>query len=174
MSFLLGELAERWRAIPSAPEFLVSDKGSVRRASTGRPISPHERSGYLRVTLLSANGRLIHRHVAALVLEAFVGPRPSARHHAAHAPDRDRRNNRLENLLWKLPEENEADKREHGTESKGGAMRPLGARVVARIRARAMSGESYTAIADDYGIHRHTVSRVVRGLRHGSDTEARP
>jgi hypothetical protein len=174
MSFLLGELSERWRAIPSAPEFLVSDKGSVRRVSTGRPIAPYERSDYIRVNLLSESGRLLHRHVAALVLEAFVGPRPSARHHAAHAPDRARTNNRLENLSWKLPEENEADKREHGTEPKGGATRPLGARVVARIRARAMSGESYTQIADDYGIHRHTVSRVVRGLRHAGGGEVSP
>jgi hypothetical protein len=101
--------------------------------------------------------------VHVLVLETFVGPRPSPRHHGAHFPDNDKANNRLENLAWKLPKENEADKKQCGTAPKGGATRK--AQNVERIRQRAAQGESYTKIARDEGLHRHSVSRIVRGLR---------
>lgn len=43
-----------------------------------------------------------------LVLEAFVGPRPSPTHQAAHR-DGNKLNNRLDNLYWATPKENGAD-----------------------------------------------------------------
>lgn len=49
---------------------------------------------------------LVHR----LVLETFVGPCPIGME-CAHYPDKDPRNNRLDNLRWASHSENERDKR---------------------------------------------------------------
>lgn len=65
--------------------------------------------GYLVVHI---GGRL--RKVSHLVLEAFVGPRPK-RMEACHFPDRNRKNNRLDNLRWGSKSENMQDAIKHGT-----------------------------------------------------------
>lgn len=147
------------------PAYRVTDGGRVFRVRDKKTIRPQTRGGYLRVRLLGPCGRWHWVPVHKVVLETFVGPRPSSRHHGAHKNGR-RACNRLDNLAWKLPEENEADKRAHGTAPRGqkGVKRPSG-HVVRRIRARAAAGESFTRIARRYGLHRHSISRIVRGLR---------
>ena len=158
-----GDSGDRWWPVVGFPGYWVSCAGQVRHHA--RTLKPSIRNGYRRVWLVDTEGRRVRRAVHLLVLEAFVGPRPSSRHHGAHTPDNDKSNNRLENLAWKLPEDNEADKRACGTAPKGGRnWRPSRERV-ARVRARAAQGESYTQIARDEGLHRHSVSRIVRGLR---------
>ena len=126
---------------------------------------PQWRGSYLRVRLRRPDGRYAWRPVHALVLEAFVGPRPSARHHGAHFPDRDSANNRASNLRWALPEENEADKRAHGTHPRGGRRLATDDATVAAIRASARAGESFTAIGLRHGLHRTSVARIVAGKR---------
>lgn len=155
-----------WKPIPGFARYEASDSGRVRNMS-GRELTPckHRCGGYLDLMLVDDAGRRRKKKVHNLVLETFVGPRPSPRHQGAHAPDRNPENNRLENLSWKLPEENAIDKIAHGTAPKGGRVwRPSTDRVK-RIRARVAAGESCTAIARDEGVHRHTVSRYARGLR---------
>ena len=155
-----GTRSAEWRPVVGFAGYWVSDRGGVRRGA--RDLKPTARRGYLRVWL-SRDGLRVMRSVHVLVLETFVGPRPSQRHHAAHSNENDRTRNTLDNLEWKLPEENEADKKRHGTVRGGGKKEP--AADVERIRARAAAGESYTRIAADEGLHRHSVSRIVRGLR---------
>ncbi|MBY0458311.1 MAG: HNH endonuclease [Gemmataceae bacterium] len=53
-----------------------------------------------------------------MVLEAFVGLCPLGCV-ARHFPDRDRANNRLENLQWGTQSQNQADRIFHGTEKRG-------------------------------------------------------
>ena len=73
--------------------------------------------GYLK-TVLSKGGRKFNRMIHRLVLEAFVGPRPSGQQ-ARHYPDRTRTNNRLSNLSWGTPLANQADRVAHKTDLKG-------------------------------------------------------
>lgn len=154
-----------WRHIPGFSRYEVSDDGRVRCGSRMLSLNHRDAGGYVDLMLLDDAGVRRKRKLHNLVLEAFVGPRPSPRHHGAHAPDNTRTNNRLSNLTWKLPEENEADKRACGTAPRGGRVwRPNKARVE-RIRLRVASGESYSAVARDEGLHRHSVSRIARGLR---------
>lgn len=94
--------------------------------------------------------------VHLLVLEGFVGPRPSSRHHGAHAPSNDKRNNRLSNLRWATPEENERDKKQHGTARRGSARKLLPLEVAAIVT----SPLSATRAARMHGLHRSTVSRL--------------
>jgi hypothetical protein len=155
-----------WRPIAGFPGYRVSRGGHVRRGRLA--LLPQWRGGYLRVRLVSPDGRRVWRPVHALVLEAFVAPRPSTRHHGAHFPDRDRGNNRAGNLRWALPEENEADKRVHGTHPRGGPRKATGDSVVAAIRESAQAGESFTAIGRRLGLHRTSVARIVAGTRRRS------
>lgn len=152
-----------WRPVPGFPGYEISDAGNVRDGAGRLLRAVRNEGGYYRVLLLG--DRPVYRRVHVLVLEAFVGPRPSPRHHAAHGPDRRKSNNRLTNLRWATPEENEADKKPHGTALGGGRhWRPNRERV-SRVRERAARGESYSAIALSEGLHRYSVSRIVRGLR---------
>ena len=81
----------------------------------GRLMTPGTGSqhGHLGVHL-SRNGEKACKFVHRLVLEAFVGPCPAGMV-CRHFPDRNPANNRLENLQWGTPLENEADKLVHGT-----------------------------------------------------------
>ena len=67
------------------------------------------KKGYLTVRV-GGRMRLVHH----LVLEAFVGPRPEGAE-ARHFPDRDKTNNRAENLLWGTAQDNSDDRKIHGT-----------------------------------------------------------
>lgn len=149
----------RWRLIAGFPGYEVSQGGHVR---AGRVVLlPQWRGEYLRVRLRALDGRRVWKPVHAIVLEAFVGPRPSTRHHGAHFPDSNRTNNRAQNLRWALPAENEADKRVHGTHPKGGTRVATSEAAVVEIRRAAQKGESFTAIGRRYGLHRTSVARIV-------------
>jgi hypothetical protein len=146
---------EQWRPTRLDPRYEVSSEGRVRR--DGRVLKPSlSDSGYARVR--TPRVLLVHK----AVLEAFVGPAPSRRHHAAH-DDGDKSNNRLGNLAWKLKEENEADKRRHGT----APSRFSGHHRTDHVeRVLALAGTmSFTRIAREVGLHRSSVSRIVRGIR---------
>jgi hypothetical protein len=139
----------------------VSESGAVRGARGTLAQTPND-GGYLRVRLF-VDGRRRNVLVHKAVLLAFVGPAPSARHHGAHC-DGVLTNNRLENLAWKTPEDNEADKRAAGTAPVGfsGHRRT----DVGEVRRLLAQGLSYTRVGRHLGLHRSSVSRVARGLRH--------
>ena len=153
-----------WRAVPQFPNYVVNEQGSVMDARTGRPAPRASRSdsGYLRVKL---DGRLVRVHRA--VLFAFRGPPPSSRHHGAHE-NGNKDDNRLRNLTWKLPVENEADKKKHGTAPRGGHQHAPSPQVVGRVLAAVSSGESFSRVARRFGLHRSSVSRYARGLRRAA------
>jgi hypothetical protein len=109
---------ERWAPIPERDGYDASDWGQIRswRVQGGRRSEPRIRKpqpigkGYLEVIFGRALGR---EYVHRLVLFTFVGPCPpgmESRH-----KDGNRRNNRLDNLEWASPLDNQADKIAHGT-----------------------------------------------------------
>lgn len=165
---------EQWRVIPEFPDYSVSDIGRVKRtrdaktAKAGRMMKPGLLpTGYATV-VLRQNGRSITRYVHALVLSAFVGPRPSHVHQVAHANGL-RGDNRLENLRWALPTENAADKKAHGTDQIGMKhhMRKITDMDVLEIRKLRAAGVYCKDIAAKYGLHAAYVSLVANGKRWG-------
>lgn len=93
----------------------VSDVGRIRK-SNGEILAfsvDRTSTGYVYAHLLK-DGVRRKKQVHILVLESFVGPRPSIEHEAAHN-DGIRSNPRLSNLRWATPIENMADKHLHGT-----------------------------------------------------------
>jgi len=112
----------KWASIPGFEHYEVSELGSViRREHTvpdsryGTRLLPEKTlkliknpDGYTRVKI---KGKLVFVHV--LVLESFVGSRPSGMQccHNNGIPD----DNRLMNLRWDTPRNNVNDRRFHGT-----------------------------------------------------------
>lgn len=123
---------EKWRAIVGYEGFYeISDLGNVRSIDRtvacgsqilclkGKLLSRaiNKQNGYYIVTLYRlGKGKSFSVH--ALVLEAFVGSRPSAAHDACHN-DGNRLNSALSNLRWGTKKENRDDSRRHGTLSIG-------------------------------------------------------
>lgn len=94
--------------------YTVTDRGEVRSVRGGVRAAYPTREGHLRVSL-HRSGRRKMVYVHALVLEAFVGPRPEGLEgrHRNGVPD----DNRAENLEWGTRAENVLDSVRHGTHS---------------------------------------------------------
>jgi hypothetical protein len=142
----------------------VSDGGEVFSWLSGRrhKLSPRRHTkGYMTIALrCSAGGKRTH-YVHHLVLEAFVGPRPAGavvRHLNGLEWD-----NRLVNLAYGTPEENQADRSLHGTDAKGEnhANAKLDEPDVLRIRDLYAAGRSQSILAAEFRITPGHVSEIV-------------
>lgn len=114
-------MRERWAAISGFPGYAVSDLGRVRslERKAGNRVIPDlvlrqeiGRAGYPRVNI-RRDGRGVNRDVHVLVLEAFVGPRPTGME-GCHE-DGIRSNCAASNLRWDTPSANRLDAVRHGT-----------------------------------------------------------
>ena len=107
-------MKERWCPIAGFENlYEVSDRGRIRsHQKIGRPAHGGilsqwaDAKGYKRVRL-SDGKRSLNIYVHRLVLQAFVGPRPSEIHETNHKNGR-KADNRIENLEWVTPVENNA------------------------------------------------------------------
>lgn len=114
-------MSERWLPVPGYEGlYEVSDQGRVRsidcldrlgRRRKGR-VRVLTRDGYYLKVSLSRDGKLKSFWVHALVLTAFVGPRPEGME-CCHGPGGPL-DNRLENLRWDTPSANSYDTVSHG------------------------------------------------------------
>ena len=146
-----------WAPIRSSGNiYEVHLSGFIRHVETKRTRKPY---GGRTVNLGRAGGTKL---VSRLVCEAFNGPAPEDKPHAAHA-DGDPLNNGAYNLYWATPTENEADKRIHGTwfSRYGGAK--LTEEEVSEIKQRLRSGESQTVIAQDYAVTASNICAISNG-----------
>lgn len=109
---------EAWRAVPGYEgRYEVSDRGRVRSLPHIDAQGGHRRLRVLKPSRMDAwghvgvklrrNGVVKSRYAHHLVLEAFVGPRPTGMHacHWNDVPD----DNRLSNLRWDTPTANRLD-----------------------------------------------------------------
>ncbi len=166
-------MLEDWHMHPTFSDYQVSTYGRV------RPFYSHinqpardVRRGYMRVRLRGKCGLWHWRPIHVLVLETFVHFRPTPRHHGAHGPDRDKSNNRLDNLRWATPEENERDKRAHGTHANGRRGDPTPPEDVRVMKLLAEFGMPLTQIGKSFGVHRTSVARIVGGTRRALTFES--
>lgn len=120
-------------------------------------------SGYRSVLLCDVSRGKKHALVHALVLGAFVGPRPEG-WHGAHGNGVGS-DNRLANLRWASAAENNADKRAHGSHRAGerigsAKLRDAQVREIVRLRA---AGERVVDLATRFGVCRNTISSITGG-----------
>jgi hypothetical protein len=107
-------MTEEWRTVAIAPDYEVSNLGRVRSHKGGRLriLRPCVNSlGYHNQTLYEG-GQPVFTYAHALVMAAFVGPRPEGMD-TRHL-DGNPANNRLTNLAYGTRAENMRDKRRHG------------------------------------------------------------
>ncbi len=88
---------EMWKEIKSLPGYSVSNKGRIRKDSTGQIMVTSKNLGYERIT--------ISKHVHRLVAEAFLPKDETGKTWVDHI-DGNRSNNNVENLRWVTPSEN--------------------------------------------------------------------
>jgi hypothetical protein len=96
-----------------------------------------------------------------LVLETFVGPCPEGMQ-CAHL-NGDPSDNRLVNLAWVTPTENQWHRVVHGTALRGeqNGFAKLTEADVKEIRARWARGDRVTVMAKEYGVERTAIDDVV-------------
>ena len=87
-------VSEDFKQIQDFPNYMIFKDGIVMNCETGHILSPKIDHGYFRVSLCHNHLKLVHR----LLAQAFI-PNPE-NHPVVDHIDRDKSNNRLENLRW--------------------------------------------------------------------------
>jgi hypothetical protein len=158
---------EQWLGLVAHPGYDVSSRGRLRsyRAAWRNPRLAGEprmvsaklikRTGYLMYSF-SNNGRYTPRVVHAVVLEAFVGPRPDGME-CRHLDD-NRTNNSVENLCWGTRQENVNDRIRHGNYA-----RKLTKEDIPVIRERLASGMKQKDVAKIHGVSQAQISEIATG-----------
>jgi len=106
-------MKEEWKPIPGYEGYYeVSNHGRVRGLKRGRVLKSRVNHGGYHLVQLHKEGKKKHKRIHRLMLEAFVGPCPEGME-CLHI-DGDPANNRLDNLRWASPSDNNLDTVKHG------------------------------------------------------------
>lgn len=87
-----------WRYVPDNDNYLISNKGEVMNASTGKMLKPKLNGRSLQVTL-HKDGQTFTEGVHNLVARTYLEDVPNYAIRVKHRND-DRTDNRPENLYW--------------------------------------------------------------------------
>jgi hypothetical protein len=158
---------ENWKPLPGFEDYEVSDLGGVRRVTAGkgtrpmRKINPTvDRGGRLVFNARSKNQtRQFKVHKAVML--AFVGECPIGLE-VAHLDD-NQENNKLLNLKYATPKENNGHKVVHGTQKRGEEIysAKLTEKQVLEIRSK-YPGTSYAKLGKEYGVFFTTISAIIK------------
>lgn len=153
-----------WKAVVGFEGlYEVSDLGQVRSVKTRR-LKAYTKHIYDSRPFMNLwrDGKQKIMRPHALVLTAFVGPRPDGME-CCHN-DGNSWNNRLENLRWDTPRNNQLDRIKHGTSNRG--ERCAAAKLTeAQVRAIRADTRLQREIAAEYGVKENTISRIKSGKR---------
>jgi len=135
----------------------------------GRAVKPAQMSnGYLRVTL-SANSVTHQWWLHRLVAEAFFGACPAGMN--VNHKDGNKSNNSISNLEYVTPKQNTQHAISHGlingaTQSRRGAVNGsaiLDDEKVRAVRERRIGGETYSALAKEFGVTKSAIYNICKG-----------
>ena len=179
---------EDWKVIPGFTKYKVSNWGEVktkiRRGNHSKKTSANyrllsvarDKSGRGSVGIYSdSTQRSTTKRVSHLVLSAFVGPRPEGMH-VAHL-NGDASDDRLCNLEYCTPKENNAHKKLHGTNGEGekNANCKYPSWKIQEIKFLASKHIPFGKIADLFDMDQKyisdVVSRKVRATENRTDVE---
>ncbi len=142
--------------IPGFPGYKIDTVGRIWGRKKSHMKCSISGSGYPHITLRH-NGKPACRFVHRLMAAAFIGPCPRGKQ-CAHL-DNDKTNFNLNNLVYKTPKENNADKIRHGTHQNGSKIRTskLTRQSVVYIRKSDLSTKE---LAKKFGVHTTTINYV--------------
>lgn len=157
--------AEWWLPVDGYPGYEVSDLGRVRRVGRCVLSSDGYRLGYPSVQLC-VNGKRTTLFVHRLVAAAFIGPCPSGLE--VNHLDRDKTNNRSENLEYVTRSENERHAYRMGFraargEDNGAAKLTIDEARRIRELARCPDRASYSVIGRAFGVTGDNVRAIASG-----------
>lgn len=142
---------ENWKPVVGAEDrYEVSDFGRVRNCVTGKLLKPRAQR-YPHVALF---GKEYSVHL--LVLAAFIGPCPAGMY-GLHGDD-DTFNNRLSNLRYDTPKENQEQRHASGKRTRGPIMVDGDTSRVCDLHR---AGFSNTKIASYLGLNRGLIPRIL-------------
>ena len=155
--------------VRSEPRTIIRRDGVVTELNGKLLADRVSTKGYI-VAALTRKGRAAYRPVHQLVVEAFIGPIPDGLQ--VNHKSGIKRDNRLENLETVTPRENVAHAYRLGLARRGrvygedsGTAKLTGEQVL-EIRSRyAAGGVRQIDLADEFGIGRATIGKIVRGER---------
>jgi len=180
----LGTLTkEVWKPVPGwEGVYEVSNHGRIKSLPRHRVLAARILSqcrtpkGYVQVNLRCA-GRVRHREVHRLVLEAFVGPCPEGMQ-CCHN-DGDPSNNRLENLRWDTPQANSRDQYRHNPARGALCSQPGESNPIAKLSAKqvrcireeyARGGITQRELGERFGVTHGAISLIIRGKNWAKET----
>lgn len=142
----------------------MSTFGNVRRiGKDNNLVQCRSGKSYLAVSL-SQEGSTTNHRVHKLVLETFYGPAPFDGAVIMHN-DGNPENNRIKNIRWGTPFENQADRERHGTKTRGSDVKTskLKEEDIPVIRQRIALGHVQRDIAADYEVDPALISSIKLG-----------
>ncbi len=157
----------RVRSIDRIEEVPSRWGGTMMRKKRGTILKPGRKPGGYLFVGLHRDSFAKYETVHCLVAQAFIGPRPTPKHHVAHS-DGNQLNNHAGNLRYATCAENAADKVRHGTALRGEMVGTSKLKLDDVIAIRSLRGTlSNREIAKKFGIHEKHVHRIAKGLRWG-------
>lgn len=158
-------LARGWKRIEGFERYLVSPSGQIYSTiRAGRFMRPAIlNSGYEYVSLMALGASKPEKHlVHRLVASAFCDGSGDVVNHL----DGNKRNNSASNLEWCSYAENNDHARDTGLAANFGSKHyaaKLDAEQVLEIRRLAATGVLHRVIADQFGVGRRAIDKIVRG-----------
>jgi hypothetical protein len=158
----IGAIMEEWKEVEGANgAYRVSNTGRVWSRKTKKILRPGLFHGYKHVRLYcDRKGK--SRRIHVLVLEAFVGPRPTK--YTANHKNFVRTDNRLENLEWLTHQENlkysAAAGRLWKSQCNFAKLNPEKVKIIREMRANGVSGRT---VAERFGVCMGTILLIHKG-----------
>jgi hypothetical protein len=163
---------EIWRPVLNFEGlYEVSNYGNVKsllnRYKNVSILKPGNINGYFYVVLYK-NKKPYTNGIHRLVLESFVNPAPTNKHHAAHN-DGVRNNNYVYNLRWATAKENSADRVIHGTLPEGethGKSKLTNEQVKYILNNYEYDGHKKSSIyqlCKKFSVSKDTILKIIRG-----------
>jgi len=159
---------EIWKPILNYPGYSVSNFGRVSSTMRGKtrylkPQCAGKGGNYLTVQLYK-DRKSTRCHIAHLVAEAFIGPRPKGLcvlHNNGNSHD-----NFATNLRYGTYAQNNEDQQRHGTLAKGSSISTakLNERSVRIIRGLSKCGFSAARLSQIFSVSRPSISNILTGV----------
>lgn len=168
----MEKIKEKWKKT-KYPGYLVSNLGKVKSLARKtnyfktKILKPQKHTGGYHTITLWVDGQANIKFVHVLVLETFK-KKKNKTHQVRHL-DGNKKNNKLCNLKWGTPSENQKDRIKHGTSQIGISRKNnirLNKKDILNIRSLFSVLKNRTEVSRKIGISRTTVADVVNGRTH--------
>ena len=140
--------------------YYVTDDGKIYSERTNKFLSPQrDKNGYLKVQMISEDGKRHRYSVHRLVLENFSPQEDMANLQVNHI-DGNKENNKLANLEWVTCQQNIQHAIEHSLRAEINGAAKLTILEVIDIYERANNGESNITLGEEYHVHPDTIGKI--------------